>query len=451
MATVEGTRRFVERLVRQQRLAPALATRRLGPLHCTALGFGAYRFPGEAKDQVPREILQRALSSVNVIDTSSHYVSGESEREIGKFFSAVDAREEYILCTKVGHVPRGTSPKGAVPIYQRSQQSTDDLHCIEGSFVESEVRSCLERLKMKQIDFVMLHNPEYLLSARMQEKVPIADAWDEMYGALFEAFKTLERLCDEGIISCGYGVSSNFLSCLFSVTGLPNLYESLVLDRVLDAAQAAAQAENCQSCRFQVAQLPLNAWENGAVLGREAQAEGAWRRGSTTTVGPPIGTLGTRQRMYIEWCPSLELFGRSRRGLDQGALPGLTGAEGDDRCAVHGHGTGVSQGRSLVKRGEVRSPNRRAVGRKSGAWRRGGQSRVHPSITRHGRGFDGKKLHKFQSETSVFLRTRLLSPIEAHSRPVFLSQCLLSRQALLACRGCLCLSFRLLEDLFWGT
>ena len=92
----------------------------------------------------------------------------------------------------------------------------DDLHCIEGSFVESEVRSCLERLKMKQIDFVMLHNPEYLLSARMQEKVPIADAWDEMYGALFEAFKTLERLCDEGIISCGYGVSSNFLSCLLA-------------------------------------------------------------------------------------------------------------------------------------------------------------------------------------------------------------------------------------------
>ncbi|CAK9056972.1 Oxalate--CoA ligase (Oxalyl-CoA synthetase) (Peroxisomal-coenzyme A synthetase) [Durusdinium trenchii] len=297
MATVEGTRRFVERLVRQQRLAPALATRRLGPLHCTALGFGAYRFPGEAKDQVPREILQRALSSVNVIDTSSHYVSGESEREIGKFFSAVDAREEYILCTKVGHVPRGTSPKGAVPIYQRVMESSaqDDLHCIEGSFVESEVRSCLERLKMKQIDFVMLHNPEYLLSARMQEKVPIADAWDEMYGALFEAFKTLERLCDEGIISCGYGVSSNFLSCLFSVTGLPNLYESLVLDRVLDAAQAAAQAENCQSCRFQVAQLPLNAWENGAVLGREAQAEGdcfmATRLGISLLTNRPINAL----------------------------------------------------------------------------------------------------------------------------------------------------------------
>eukprot|EP00913_Durusdinium_trenchii_P011385 g10696.t1 len=182
MATVEGTRRFVERLVRQQRLAPALATRRLGPLHCTALGFGAYRFPGEAKDQVPREILQRALSSVNV---------------------------------------------------------------------------------------------------------PIADAWDEMYGALFEAFKTLERLCDEGIISCGYGVSSNFLSCLFSVTGLPNLYESLVLDRVLDAAQAAAQAENCQSCR--------NAWENGAVLGREAQAEGdcfmATRLGISLLTNRPINAL----------------------------------------------------------------------------------------------------------------------------------------------------------------
>ena len=171
----------------------------------------------------------------------------------------------------MGHVPRGTRPKGAVPL-----PKTDDFHCIDPSFVEEEVLSCRERLRTPP-DFVLLHNPEYLLSARMHEKVPIADAWDEMYQSLFEAFKTLERLCNEGVIASGYGVSSNFLSCHFSVTGLPNLYESLVLDRVMDAAQAASRARApLELPRPFLAQLPLNALENGAVLGRTTatQTEG---------------------------------------------------------------------------------------------------------------------------------------------------------------------------------
>lgn len=41
-----------------------------------------------------------------------------------------------------------------------------------------------------------------------------------------------------------------------------------MLDRVVDAAASAARAEGLQKHRFQVAQLPLNAFENGAVLGR---------------------------------------------------------------------------------------------------------------------------------------------------------------------------------------
>ena len=36
----------------------------------------------------------------------------------------------------------------------------------------------------------------------------------------------------------------------------------------MDAAASAARAEGLQKHRFQVAQLPLNAFENGAVLGR---------------------------------------------------------------------------------------------------------------------------------------------------------------------------------------
>ncbi|CAL1127527.1 unnamed protein product [Cladocopium goreaui] len=302
MATVEGTARFVERVLASGRLHPSNA-RRLGPFACTALGFGAYRLvpegsaTGAATAATASGALTRALDSVNVIDTSSHYAFGHSERVIGATLHG-RPRDELIVCTKVGHVPRGEMPKGAVPIgaHRGAGTTSDDWHCISPTFVDSEVKACTERLGTKP-DFVFLHNPEYLLSARMQEKVPIADAWDEMYQSLFEAFKILERLCNDGIITSGYGVSSNFLSCMFSVTGLPNLYESLVLDRVVDAAASAARAEGLQKHRFQVAQLPLNAFENGAVLGRTpgTQAEGdcsmAQRLGVSILTNRPINAL----------------------------------------------------------------------------------------------------------------------------------------------------------------
>ena len=289
MATADGTARFIQRALSSGRLHPSNA-RRLGKLTCTALGFGAYRLVPTPTRAVPvgsaasassassgSSVLLKALQSVNVVDTSSHYAFGHCERVIGATLHEFP-RDEVILCTKVGHVPPGQKPKGAVPIGAigargaRGGDDWDDWHCIKPAFVDSEVRASAERLGTKP-DFVLLHNPEYMLSARMQEKVPVADAWDEMYQSLFDAFKTLERLCalsvwflqflscrcnptgvlvglnsapqasriqsthcsapiiglfwprrgNDGIIASGYGVSSNFLSCMFSVTGLPNL------------------------------------------------------------------------------------------------------------------------------------------------------------------------------------------------------------------------------------
>ncbi|CAJ1376109.1 unnamed protein product [Effrenium voratum] len=312
MASVEGTRRFVQRLVASGRLHPAWSSpgRRLGPLHCTPLGFGAYRL---GADGLPS--LKLAAELVNVFDTSSHY---ENESFLGPVLGESSLREEFILCTKVGHV-RGEPPKGAVPI------KGDDWHCIEPSFVEAEVRACKERLRTVP-DIVFLHNPEYMLSARLKQQVPIADAWDEMYQALFQAFKALETLCSEGSISSGYGVSSNFLSCSFSVTGRPNLYESLVLDRVLDAASAAAGAQGLSQHRFQVAQLPLNLFESGAVLGRGAQMEGdcfmAERLGVSLLTNRPLNALPMPGVSAGDWGRSASHL-QIREAKPMGAVPSL--------------------------------------------------------------------------------------------------------------------------------
>lgn len=288
MATADGTRRFLQRAVQKGYLHTA-NVRALGRtnLECAAVGFGAYRVGGGKKQEQHQQAIRAALrAGVNLLDTSSHYSAeqgqggghsgdhhGASERLLGQViaeaFAAGDAvRDEIIVCTKVGHVARGSEPPdGSVAVNPTAidEGGGDDWHSIAPAFVEAEVRASCERLGTPP-DFVLLHNPEYFLSGQMLQKVPIEEAWDEMYDRLAAAFSVLEKLCDEGVIGSGYGVSGNFLSCSFSTTGRPNLYEGLAADRVALAAANAAGGK--ERHRLRLLQLPLNALEGGAVLGR---------------------------------------------------------------------------------------------------------------------------------------------------------------------------------------
>mmetsp|Transcript_49317 Transcript_49317/g.78011 ORF Transcript_49317/g.78011 Transcript_49317/m.78011 type:complete len:423 (+) Transcript_49317:42-1310(+) len=278
MATIEGTRRFLRRAV-DQGLLHAANARVLGRtnLECAAIGFGGYRIGGGPQQAKHKDAIHSALrAGVNLLDTSTHYTAfgeapggghGTSEQLIGQAVQEAIAagdvtREELILCSKVGHVRRGdTPPEHSVSVH--SQGVGDDWHSIDPVFLEAEVRGSLERLGTPP-DFILLHNPEYFLTAQMLQKVSIADAWDEMYERLAAAFTVLERLCDEGVISAGYGISGNFLSCSFSTTGRPNLYEALAVDRVTAAATSVRGKDH----RLRLIQIPLNATEGGAVLGR---------------------------------------------------------------------------------------------------------------------------------------------------------------------------------------
>lgn len=308
MATAEGTRRFLARATERGALHLA-NVRTLGPsrLSCAAVGFGAYRVGGDAKnlDTHLSAVRSAVRAGVNLLDTSAHYSAaskerkggghGDSERLIGKAIADAiadgdAARDELIVCTKVGHVARGaTPPPSSVSI--SPQGGSDDWHSIHPSFLEAEVRSSAERLGTAP-DFVLLHNPEYFLSSQMLQKVNIADAWDEMYDRLRLAFSTLERLCDEGLIGNGYGVSGNFLSCSFSTTGRANLYEALAVDRVVDAAVAAAGGTDAHHLRL--VQLPINLLEGGAVLGRKKAVAEASEGDCTVASRLGLGVVGNR-------------------------------------------------------------------------------------------------------------------------------------------------------------
>lgn len=369
MATADGTRRFLQRAV-DKGLLHHLNVRPLGQqLSCSAIGFGAYRIGGGDKESEHALALRAAFrAGINLIDTSTHYSAGSSEKNasfvhhgaserlIGRVIaeaisSGEVARDEIVLCTKVGHVARGveTLPEGSVAVGAHGGEggSGDDWHSIDPSFIEEEVRSSRERFGTSP-DYVLLHNPEYFLSEQMRRQVPIADAWDEMYDRLQNSFRTLERLCSEGIVSSGYGVSSNFLSCLFSTTGRPNIYEALVLDRVVDAAASAAKVEGVHEHHFRIAQMPLNIFESGAVLGRgnvvpeaaDGDCKVAARLGISVVTNRPINALPMPGVSVGDWGRSGPSHLQLKEAKPMGTMQSLLKRVLNE--ALHDHGDDTS-------------------------------------------------------------------------------------------------------------
>ena len=126
-------------------------------------------------------------AGVRLFDTAPAYGHGLSEQRLGRALAHHD-RDSYVLASKVGRLlrpPSGTAPPtmfvGAPPLVPTPAFSRDDvLRSIEESLV---------RLSVDRLDIVHVHDPD--------------DHEDE---ALSDAFPTLVRLRDEGVIravGCG--------------------------------------------------------------------------------------------------------------------------------------------------------------------------------------------------------------------------------------------------------
>lgn len=237
-------------------------------LVCSRVGFGAYRV-----DQTPSysQALRMALQQgCNLIDTSTNYTDGESEKAIGTTIESLRlsgefVREEVIVVSKVGYV-QGRNLLAArqreIPWADMVEYSEDCWHCIHPDFIREQLKASLARLNLPKIDVYLLHNPEYFFLAHKPKDSSVLDELrHHFYQRMRAAFTTLEECVAEGLIGA-YGVSSNTFAMPLDHN------ESVSLERLWRIAQELGEQRNKDrsSHHFSVVQFPMNLLERDPLL-----------------------------------------------------------------------------------------------------------------------------------------------------------------------------------------
>ena len=218
------------------------------------IGFGCYRIVDG--NTTHHRALEHALAQgVTLIDTSSNYGDGASERLVGKA-----ARASAAIVTKYGYI------QGSMLEQIKAQESmgreipdlvklSDSLwHCIHPEFLEQAFQISCERMNRTSLDVVLLHNPEYYLQHAHQQGVALDEAREELYRRFTEAFTWFEGAIADGRLR-GYGVSSNTFAYPVDAT------DAVCLARTLSAAEEAGGKGH----HFAYAQMPFNLIEHFAA------------------------------------------------------------------------------------------------------------------------------------------------------------------------------------------
>ena len=133
---------------------------------------------------------------IRVVDTASNYYSGKAEECIGRVISSLNRRarsQEIIVFTKAGQLTYGEMQER-----DSSGKGMESQHwCFEPDYLEMSIKRSQERLGLKQLDCVFLHNPE---DGQSDEKTKVTDV-------LLDAIPVFEKLCSEGVLKC-WGIAS---------------------------------------------------------------------------------------------------------------------------------------------------------------------------------------------------------------------------------------------------
>jgi uncharacterized protein YyaL (SSP411 family)/aryl-alcohol dehydrogenase-like predicted oxidoreductase len=309
-ASPEGTARYVTRIVSQSSHDSHMERGygRFGNrgLTTSRLGFGTYRV--DTREPEHRDALKKALrEGVNLIDTSTNYMDGDSERLVGSVLRELIkggelAREEVIVVSKIGYV-QGQNLKQAEVREQAGRPYPDMVkygegiwHCMHPEYLVDQLTLSLDRLGLATLDVCLLHNPEYFLSeAAHHNGGDLEVVRDIFYRRIEQAFTFFESQVTAGRIRY-YGVSSN------TVTAAASDAEATSLSRMYDAARIAAASQGIEQHHFAALQCPMNLYETGALVTpntgmdqRETVLEMAQREGIAVLVNRPLNAMPTKK------------------------------------------------------------------------------------------------------------------------------------------------------------
>ncbi len=271
-ATVQGTAAYASRVMaRNGEAGSANGFTALGAtgLTTTRLGFGTYRV--DMQNPEYREALKKALrESCNLIDTSTNYTDGDSERLVGSVLAELVAsnevrRDEIIVVSKIGYI-QGQNLKLAEAKEQSGRPYPELVkygdgiwHCVHPEFLADQLTLSLDRLGLATLDLCLLHNPEYFFSdATHRGKTDLEKLRTDFYARLERAFAYFETQVSAGRLRY-YGLSSN------TVTSAADDSDATSLARMMQAAEAAARSVGASTHHFRVLQCPMNLFEAGAT------------------------------------------------------------------------------------------------------------------------------------------------------------------------------------------
>jgi aryl-alcohol dehydrogenase-like predicted oxidoreductase len=308
MATAAGTNRYFDS--HRFSVSPPFLPRALGRTQwkIAPVGFGGYRVDSDV--DAHRDALKLALrSGCNLIDTSTNYTDGHSEKLVGAVLKSLFAagelqRDEVVVVSKVGYVQSSNlelakQREARKLAFADMVKISDDLwHCIGADFLRDQIGRSLARLELTQIDALLLHNPEYFLKTSSDHT--------EYYARIKKAFLHLETEVAAGRIQY-YGISSNTFPDDREESDFTSLQVVLGIAKEVKAETGA--------CHFAIIQFPFNLYEPDAALNPNQASENgetetllslAKREGLGTLINRPLNAFYGPKLIRLADFPSHE-------------------------------------------------------------------------------------------------------------------------------------------------
>ncbi|MYD58575.1 MAG: aldo/keto reductase [Cenarchaeum sp. SB0678_bin_8] len=258
-ATTQGTQQFIQRYARH-----TSNYAEFDGLYLSNMGMGTYL--GNTDDATDQAVIQAVKDSiragVNIFDTAINYRSQKAERALGRALrilqeSNMVSRDSVFISTKGGYVTNDADLPLDFWQYVKQQYTDKDIipkngissqyHCMEVSFLESQLRSSLRNLDVDCIDLLYIHN---LMESQHQDV-----SREDIMNQLLDIMTWYETQRAEGRIRY-YGLATWDSFRVDSKN--PN---HLNLESVLEMAMAVGGS--CHGLRF--VQLPYNMYLDQAL------------------------------------------------------------------------------------------------------------------------------------------------------------------------------------------